>query len=486
MAYNQRTSLSYAGGTDRTPDFIYYNADIVNNSFQDLGVAVPDPELKFDDGRASSLLDNPQDYQFSIIRFTMDGANLDLPLFIPEIAEQTSSTSPLINQTTYSLATPYLQTFTVGAGVPFLLVSAPAPTFIEWAPQNLNPVIASPPPFAPSPQNPQNYNSRYYWCNTYDHWLGLVNTAFQNALLAVWNDVFNPANPAYKWVNDPNAIAGGATAGNNPFVNYLDFVGQQFPPYMTYFQNYFSLYADVRAFGEPLNGYVGPVFPPGVTATQPVMKIYFNNNMNGLFSNFPNQYWNVPGTLYAGSVNYPPGYVYEILVRNLNYTNILDNLTPTSAVIIPPAERQQWWVVKQEYTSIDSLWSPISSIVFTSSALCVRPEATSAPLEVGTGLEGNVSTSNPTSNSPFQNIITDIALPMVNGAQDYRQFISYAPTAQYRYSNFNTTQALSRIDIRVFWKNRFTNELFPILMYNSSSVSIKMLFRKKSLADEKY
>lgn len=589
MSYNQRTSVSYAGGGGTSdPDYIYYNADIVNNSEQDLAIAFPDPELKFDDGRTSTLIANPQDYQFSIIRFTMDGANLDLPMFIPEIAEQleapdynaktaytagfvvdytdivytslvdtfptiprpavgntvvglvyqisslngtdftlygapsntiglvftcsvvvttgggtvlglnqTPGTNPAywsvvapqptqqIDKTTYSVAIAYQQTFTIGAGTPFTIDSAPSPTFVQWSPQNLNPVLAPRPVRAPSVSNPQNYNARYYWCNTYDHWLTLVNQAMNVALTAVYVDCFDPANPANKW------LASGGTALNNPFPTFANFVSQQYAPYMTYSQNYFTLFGDVRAFGENLGA---STYTYGtVVASNPQMKLFFNNNMNGLFSNFPNLYWNriapltgflpVPTSL---TIPTPPGYVYEILFPNYNYGNVLDLSGATPPHYVPTADRQVYWINKQEYPSIDTLWSPISSLVFTSSSLCIRPEATSSPLEVGTGSEGNVSTSNPSSNSPFQNIITDIALPMTNGAQDYRQFIYYAPTAQYRYSSFNTTQSINRVDIRVFWKNRFTNELFPVLMYNSSSVSIKMLFRKKSIANEKY
>jgi hypothetical protein len=36
----------------------------------------------------------------------------------------------------------------------------------------------------------------------------------------------------------------------------------------------------------------------------------------------------------------------------------------------------------------------------------------------------------------------------------------------------------------VFWKFRLTGELFPINMFNLSSVSIKMMFRKKILSEK--
>jgi hypothetical protein len=89
--------------------------------------------------------------------------------------------------------------------------------------------------------------------------------------------------------------------------------------------------------------------------------------------------------------------------------------------------------------------------------------------------------SAPTSKSAFTPIITDIALDTAqSGADDYRQFIYYAPAAEYRMSDLSSSpQEIRNIDIQVFWKNRLDNELYPVNMYNLSSVSIKMLFRHK-------
>jgi hypothetical protein len=39
---------------------------------------------------------------------------------------------------------------------------------------------------------------------------------------------------------------------------------------------------------------------------------------------------------------------------------------------------------------------------------------------------------------------------------------------------------ITNIDIQVFWKNRLDNKLYPIRMFNYSSVSMKMMFRRKN------
>ncbi|MFZ4600323.1 MAG: hypothetical protein ACOYNN_16920, partial [Terrimicrobiaceae bacterium] len=61
-------------------------------------------------------------------------------------------------------------------------------------------------------------------------------------------------------------------------------------------------------------------------------------------------------------------------------------------------------------------------------------------------------------------------------------FISYLPTAEYRMSSMTTSKtSLNNIDVSVFWRNRLDNQLYPLTLYNLSSVSLKMLFRKRNL-----
>ena len=91
-------------GNQSVPDYIYYNADIINNNTTETadGNVVLDPQVRFNETRDTALLKNAQDYYFSIVRFSMNGPNRDLPLFIPTIQNGTGAIN--VNLTSYSVA----------------------------------------------------------------------------------------------------------------------------------------------------------------------------------------------------------------------------------------------------------------------------------------------------------------------------------------------------------------------------------------------
>ena len=110
----------------------------------------------------------------------------------------------------------------------------------------------------------------------------------------------------------------------------------------------------------------------------------------------------------------------------------------------------------------------------------IKPESTASPVTLG---QNNIGNSQPTAQSAFTRIITDIALDLAQGgAGAYKSFIYYVPSAEYRLSDFlSSHQPLSGVDVQVFWKNRLNNQLYPIAMTNLSSVSFKLMFKKKGL-----
>jgi hypothetical protein len=223
--------------------------------------------------------------------------------------------------------------------------------------------------------------------------------------------------------------------------------------------------------------------------TPPNARLFFNANMYGLFGNYDNTYWNDlaadPNFSPYPSLQVPDGYVNEILFTNKFYRNVVDYRLPPYAGAaplgyVPAALQRVYWLAEQDYSSVDSLWSPVSSIVFTSTLLPVKSEATGAPVVLGTG---NIGQSSATVQSAFQPIITDISLDtsQLGGTAAYRQFIYYAPSAEYRLSDFSTSkQDIRNIDIQVYWKNRLDNQLYPINMFNLSSVAIKVMFKRKN------
>lgn len=481
MAY--RSSIQMVGGTADEPDYIYYNADIVNNKTDDItfaGLATPDPQIRFNETRDTALVKDASHYHFSIIRFTMNGANRDLPLFIPNI--QTGQ--PNVNQTTYSVAISYQQSWNTNLGV-IAFNLTPTPTFVQYQPETQNPILA---PLPSPPTVKQDLSSRYYWVYTYQHWLDLVNYTITQAHQSLYT-AFQAAWAAYPGLTDPFPYATFAAFQAVVQTPQILFDGEGDPT--------FTIIADTDGYGQRVEPFIPIPYVAGTAgaATKPTERLFFNTNMYGLFANFNNTYWNrtdIPTATLAGVVYpgfpapVPEGYTNEILFSNKFYQNILDyRVSPYAGVpplgYVPIAQQKVYWKNTQDYKSADSLWSPISSIVFTSTLLPVKSEQTGQPVELGLS---NLGESYPTTKSAFQPIITDIALDLATGsADDYRQFIFYAPSAEYRLADFGTSkQEIRNIDIQVFWKNRLDNELYPVSMFNLSSVSLKFMFRHKRVS----
>jgi len=464
-------------GNDGLPNYIYYNADIINNKTNDanqIGLAEKDPQISFNETRDSPLIKDASKYEFSIIRFTMNGPNLDLPLFIPTIQIDPTGSAGSENNTTYSMAITLQQNFNTNLGLISFNIT-PDPTFIQYVPENKNVILA---PLPRKPTTVQDISTRYYWVSSYNYWLTLVNATLLQAYQTLYN------NFQAQWIAYP-----GLTT-SFPFATFTLFRDAVYQPEMLYNEVtfLFSMYLDSNGFGERLLSFT-PASPGA--ATSPRMRLFFNTNMYGLFSNFPTIYWNSPtistitydGLVYPAFPNpVPVGYVNEMMVSNKFYENVKDYRNPPYAGIIPagyvPATAQKaYWIMTQDFKSIDSLWSPISSIVFTTSMLPVKTEAVSQPNVLGTSNTGN---SAPTSAAAFEPIITDIALDTSNGgAHDYRNFIYYAPNAEYRMSSLTTSkQEIRSINISVFWKNRLDNQLYPVNAYNLSTTSLKFMFKK--------
>ena len=361
--------------------------------------------------------------------------------------------------------------------------------------------------------NPQDISSRYYWFYTYQHWVNLWNNTMlnQNTLFVNPGPVASNAGSTCAWQDTYNALyaswltavadpANGLAGYDFPYPTFQTFCGGAnvafntqigvFPPTMVYQSSdqTFPIYGDTAGFGERMIQF-SPQFsiaPPIVgIPVPPRAQLYFNSNMFNLFANYDNTYYNTTA--------FPDGYTNEILFTNKAFQNFSDfrvapyvgtaplgyyptlpnGSTPVSMI------NRLFCIANQDYSSVDSLWSPISSIVFTTTLLPVKAEATGQPNVLGTG---NIGTSAATTQAAFQPIITDISLDTSQpGGNDlYRKFIYYAPAAEYRLSDFGSSkQDIRNIDIQVYWKNRLDSQLYPINMANLSSVGIKVMFKRK-------
>jgi hypothetical protein len=450
-----RSQVEFSGGVDPLgdPDILYYNADIINdNSLTKVGLGL-DPPVRFQETRSTALLNDISKFYFSIVRFTMNGPNKDLPVFIPSIQIGQAD----LDLTSYSVGLQLTKQVLIG-GNPFTF-NGYARRFVEYQSESAPAYTANGVVLPNPPLVQQDIRGPYYFVYTYQHWLDLMNETL--ALTLTSADPISAFKPTLSLQEQFQAFwtaNGGAGAAPNIITEAPTIIYNSS-------SNLFTLNGDTYGFG----GADARSFGTGAAGNEEAMKLWFNTNTFGLFANFNNTYL---GDEANGQVN-------QIIFQNKLGTNIYYSQSPTMAVgppIQPVFTGKSYYQEVQDYESTSSLWSPITSIVFTSTLIPIYPEQVGAPIVYG---EGN-DTANNNSTNAFQPIITDIALPLDNAA-NYRGFIEYVPSAEYRMSAFTSSrQELRNIDVQVFWKARLDGNLYPLRLFNLSSVSIKIMFRKKA------
>jgi hypothetical protein len=396
--------------------------------------------------------------------------------------------------TAYSFTLSYQQIWNIPPGGTRQFTALSPEIFMVWFPQINNNTVAPPPQVGQITQ--QDLNSRFWWADDYNWVINLMNSTLDVAWVNVWSSFRSQWNTSYG-------------AGSSPYETYASWVnGVGNAPKIVWdgVNRTFTLYADSDCWGQRLTS-----FTPGMLASTPTVspycRMFMNNNMYGLLSGLPTIYWNtstvpvppstlnVPGspanisttTWSANALTNVQGATNEIFFKNAYYSNVSDyRLAPYSGTpplgfvpTTPINQQKVYWTLVQDFKCTDTLWTPVQSLVFTTQLIPLVKEFQSEPNYLGAGNLGN---SAPTSQSAFQPIATDFEVDLADlGADLWRGFIQYNPTAEYRMADMAGQQPIRSIDIQVFWKSRLDGQLYPVNMFNLSSVSIKMLFRKKYL-----
>ena len=411
-AFNRGGAIDPMGDAD----LVYLNAEIISNRTIQ---AASDPRAYFNEVRDSPIIKDSSKYEFSIIRASVNGPGLDIPIFEPQI--QTGSGVTSVNNTVYSV--------TLEADVDYGTTNTTLTSsqqYLQWTPENLNAAT----PLVPTSE--QDLSTDYYHCYTYNHVVDMVNTALTAAHTELVVDYDT-------WINSLGAT--GALSTRAPKMVYDSG------------SNLFSLYGDVNGFG------VTDATSYGTTTAEDV-NIYFNSNMYNLFSSFQTTNQNTDGAL---------GKNHKVIFKNKNGTNIEEIATGVTSVT-----GTYDYKMVQDYPSTSTFWSPVASLVFTTTLIPVKTEFIGNPITFG---NDNTNGTHSSSNN-FQNIVTDIAMTDLD-AHGHRELVSYAPSAEYRMITLSPSQqVVQNIDLQLFWRRRLSNELVPVLMPNLSTVDVKMLFRK--------
>lgn len=401
-------------------DKVYYDLTLFNLNNGDTNAA-NSPFLIFNEQRQNPIINNTGDYYMSIVRFQLDTTSL--PVFIPLIQsydDQLAAYNSFNPPNPPSPPAPFTATNTqtiYSVTVVDNTTGQEYQRYVQWSPQINNTDVTAPAP--PNSSNPLQRETGWYFCFNFEWFVSLVNDAINSAISAITPAPAVPPIAFLAW----NSTSNSATI-------YL---------------------------GTPNFTTISP-------ATTPLLSIYFNQSLFTLFSSFPATYY--------GSVGVTNGKNYEIYVNNtLQGLNTI--LLPV--VVVPPATQTECVAINQEWdTTI--LWTPVSSVVFTSATFPIVPNLLSPAQTFSNGVLINLAPE--ANNANFAQVITDLA----SGDLCYKPSLLYNPTAQYRLIDMFGNTPLTNINIQVFWKTK-VGTFVPFRLATGNGCSIKLLFTKKSSVD---
>jgi len=297
---------------------------------------------------------------------------------------------------------------------------------VIWIPQD----ETIPKPSGPVKQADVSPANPYYYCYSYQHFANCVNNSFKAAIARINTDIG---------------------------------MGTLTPPYLQYdaLTNLFTLGGAVNIYRTKRDGsLLGSV------------GIYFNAELYNIFASFPYIYTAGNAVVVSGNnlqmdyqlllttgtdtpTSSTQQYITNIRVNNLNTTAVNDVISV------------------QEYQTL-SLWCPIKSLIFKTNLLSTAPEIMATPAVYE---DGDTNINGAKQNADILNIMIDY-VPQLDKGTEYKPYIFYQPSGEYKLTDLYGKTPVDAIDISVFWKDSFGN-LIPFTLSASSSATIKILFRKK-------
>jgi hypothetical protein len=375
--------------------------------------------------------------------------------------------------------------------IPSSLSSVPTIESVKWI-KSINSATA-PTQNSLTGKNTALYS--YYYCDSYNSFITMVNKTFKLAYKNFIERIYND------WI----AVIDDAGITNQ----FLDITAVHYPtpPFIDW--NETNLTADVyvtmlfetyqtsaNAVIDNLN-YAMPSTVWATVSTNNVgtpakntplkFEVAFNAPLYSLFSSLPAKRKIITSLTGLKETYYVLNFVSSGLglvnpSPNLNsvipYSFLTAYTNATTGVITFPtantfAYSHSRLLIKQsqEISTIDT-WTPINAIVFTT---------TSIPIVINQFTASNSIGFNPPSSSldnAFDFIITDLQ----TNQQGYRPNVLYVPELD-RKIDLTGNQPLKTIDINVFWRTK-TGTLVPFTLASGAMSSIKLLFEKKLLGEK--
>jgi hypothetical protein len=490
-------------GSSADGEYVYYNATIVNNTVA-TNQTTDDPVVYFQDTRQFPLLKDTGKYVVSVDNFTLNGATKTLPIFVPQIAVGTD-----INLTIYTIT--FGITTTQGGTARAFTATVP----ITWIPENQAPFT-----IIPTTATPNQLPTNYYFLYSYGHWCDLMN----NALTAAWRDVMakvgSVVGSTYGGTRCPffefNASTGLFSLCQDSLTSYL--------PYGSVVLTNGNVSSASAGVSDPLQ----PFAPYGASntttgnlgnsyMTSEFSFVGYNTNLEGLITNFDTIYFGGSSSLLtvsaassggaagatttvgntANSYSYiattstvaTPTAASSLFVQGSasapnyypeNILNVIPDVRGDSIFTLP----QPWAVASaptiyyfretQDFISTGTLWSPVASLVLTTTQIPVRFEGNANPVVLG-GSNAGGSTG---VSGAAQKVLLETPIDAVT-ADLWRGFIQYKPLVPLFSSLDPSQDGLTNLDLRLGWRSRLTNAVYPLNLYNSGSCSFRLRFVRK-------
>jgi hypothetical protein len=471
------------------PNYVYFDlqqTNAYNNTETD--PATEPAQLRFVETRDSPIVPSSGDYAMSVLRFQVDTYGLPVLVIEPKI-QTPFNFQETIHKVGIRIKGVNLPNITAGAGSLTTLGALNNYTTyssVFWNPEDpsLQPPIAT---GALTGKNTVVYP--YYHCHSYDRFINFLNVAIKNTYI----DMIT-----YLWNNLVPAGAARVSYGDG-FVNAF-IKAFPTPPYFSWSNFSADLIAN-QLFGVTNAEFNVNYETPGISWTtvgpsnigltgnpRPFnFELLLSASLYTLFNTLPAREITINNEkFFQIEFNYPQTFTTtsDLLVPKMNpypFDSIYYNAVSRSYTIpTGPATgtfsypySNKFFKISQEMSTIDT-WSPINSIVFTSSTLPIIVN------QASTRTTRNFEVPRSEVNSEFELIITDFQ----TNQQGFRPNVLYTPSSEYRRIDMTGNTPIQIIDIAVLWRAR-TGQLIPFYLPRGGSASLKILFEKKSLEQMK-
>ncbi len=447
-------------------DIIYYNVLI---PFQSNAEGRPSI-AQFKENRTQAIVNNPSEYQISIVRFTIPSS--EIPIFIFNIQD-------------YPNTNPDLSPWSVTFSFDFNGTDVSLQQYLIYSADNNESV-----PDGPSANHTTQNITPYYYVKSYQHFLDIINVAlsqgyqkFTEAIADQWSNVTTYLIGELAIYNNIVYISlTNANTNNQPDTSPLSWktyaISTVWNGAVTY--NKFDLvkYTDGVIYMSTQNANLNNLptdaawWAEQEIAQSPPYFIF--NSETRLISliaekKYATEGTNQPISIYSNHILYTNFFNASLQIYDYGYGN--DDGKDVLYYIKNNNNNEyksDYYEMKQEFSTLYS-WNSFKTIVFATGTIPIKNEYIPT------------SSQNPDGSINILPILTDFEPPQ---EENLRTVLQYNPTAEYRMADLMGTSPLVKFDVRIYWTDNYQN-LYPVYLPAHDGATIKFLFRKKNYIERK-